>query len=134
MGKLALCTARREKESVKLMKKSSPETVQIPQPGMQEAKFKALGGSRSDDFNTIVSCQVINALWLEGDAEARQRQLAGAGAALIGIKPADEIEGMLAAQMVVTHNTAMKLLRRLKSVETIPQQDSAGNLAIKLLR
>ena len=116
------------------MKKSSSETVQIPQPGMEEAKLKALGGSFSDDFNTVVSFQVMNALWLEGDAEARQKQYAAAGAALIGIKPADEIEGMLAAQMVATHNAAMKLLQRLKSVETIQQQDSAGNLATKLLR
>src|SRR4051812_14545768 len=134
MSKLALCTARPGTESIKLMKKSSPETVQIPQPGTQEAKLKALGGSCSDDFNTVVSCQVVNALWLEGDAEAQQRQFAAVGAALIGIKPVDEIEGMLAAQMVATHNAAMKLLRRLNNVETIPQQDSTGNLATKLLR
>src|SRR3954470_1086648 len=116
------------------MKKSSLETVQIPQPGMREAKLKSLGGSCSDDFNTVVSCQVVNALWLEGDAETQQRQFAAAGAALIGIKPADEIEGMLAAQMVATHNVAMMMLRRLRSVETVQQQDSAGNLATKLLR
>src|SRR4051812_6616124 len=111
------------------MKKSSSLTVQIPQPGMGEAKLKGLGGSRSDDFNTVVSCQVLNALSLDADPEAQQRQFAAAGAALIGIKPADETEGMLAAQMVATHNVAMMMLRRLRSVETVQQQDSAGNLA-----
>ena len=55
----------------------------------------------------------MNALWPKSDAETRQRQFAAAGAALIGIKPADEIEGMLATQMVATHNTAMMMLRRL---------------------
>ena len=81
-----------------------------------------------------MSCQVLNALQPEGDAEAKQRQFAAGGAALIGIKPADRIEGMLAAQMVAMHNAAMVLLRRLRSVETNRQQDSAGNLATKLLR
>ena len=100
------------KESVKRTKKSAPETVQIPQPGATEAKLKALGGSHSDDFNTVVPCKVMNALWLDTNPEARQRQFAAAGAALIGIKPADEIEGMLAAQMVATHNATMECFRR----------------------
>ena len=80
-------------------------------PAREEAKLKALGGSGSDDFNKVLSCQIANTLWLDGDAEARQRQFQ-AGAALIGIKPADEIEGMLAAQMVATHNAAMECFRR----------------------
>jgi hypothetical protein len=122
------------KESAKRIKKPSPGTVQIPQPGAEEAKLKALGGSCSDDFNTVVGCQVLNALSLDADPEAQQRQFAAAGAALIGIKPADEVEGMLAAQMVATHNAAMVLLQRLRRVETNRQQDSAGNLATKLLR
>ena len=51
-----------------------------------------------------------------------------------GIGARDEIEGMLATQMVSTHFAAMTLLRRLKGVETIPQETSAGSLAVKLLR
>src|SRR5205807_178438 len=51
-----------------------------------------------------------------------------------GIRARDEIEGMLATQMVATHVAAMTALRRLKGSETIPQQDSYGNLVIKLLR
>ncbi len=41
------------KESVKRTKSPALETVEIPEPGMQEAKLKALGGSCSDDFNTV---------------------------------------------------------------------------------
>jgi len=41
---------------------------------------------------------------------------------------------MLAAQMVAVHSAAMRSLRQLKSSETIMQQDSNGNLAVKLLR
>src|SRR4051812_2964707 len=55
-------------------------------------------------------------------------------AAATGIGAHDEVEGMLAAQMVSTHFAAMTLLRRLKGTETIPQQASSGSLAVKLLR
>jgi hypothetical protein len=51
-----------------------------------------------------------------------------------GIRAHDEIEGMLATQMVATHFAAIGVLRRLKGSETIPRQDSNGNLAAKLLR
>jgi hypothetical protein len=58
----------------------------------------------------------------------------GALAAMHGIAPRDEIEGMLAAQMVAVHSAAMRSLRLLKGSEVVPQQDANGNLAVKLLR
>jgi hypothetical protein len=58
----------------------------------------------------------------------------GALAAMHGIAPRDEIEGMLATQMVAVHSAAMRSLRQLKASETIMQQHSNGNLAVKLLR
>jgi hypothetical protein len=129
------CTARSGKRDAKLMKKPSPETVQIPQPGTGEGKLKALGGSPSDDFNTIVSCQVLNALWLDRNPETQQRQYGAAGAALIGLKPADEIEGMLAAQIVATHNAAMECYRRaMLGEQTFEGRRENLNQANKLVR
>ena len=58
----------------------------------------------------------------------------GALAALHGIAPRDEAEALLAAQMVAVHSAAMRCLRQLKGSENIPQQDSNGSLAVKLLR
>jgi hypothetical protein len=55
-------------------------------------------------------------------------------AAVHGIGANDEIEAMLAVQMVATHFAATRALRRLKGSDTVPQQDSNGNLAVKLLR
>src|SRR5947209_16607448 len=52
----------------------------------------------------------------------------------LGSKPAMKWRGMLATQMVATHLAAMTALRRLKSSENVAQQDSNGNLAVKLLR
>ncbi len=54
--------------------------------------------------------------------------------AVHGIGANDEIEAMLAVQMVATHFAATRALRRLKGSDTIHQQDSNGNLAVKLLR
>src|SRR3954471_23793021 len=55
-------------------------------------------------------------------------------AAVTGIEACDEVEGMLATQMVATHLAGITALRRLKGSENIAQQDSNGNLAVKLLR
>ena len=40
----------------------------------------------------------------------------------------------LASQMTVTHSLAMEFLGRAKRAEYVPQLDSYGNLAVKLLR
>ncbi len=54
--------------------------------------------------------------------------------AIVGVKPRDDTEAMLIAQMVATHNLAMTFARRLNHTETIQQQDSAVNGLTKLTR
>ncbi len=68
--------------------------------------------------------QAINSLWIpEGASEEyRNENIQSAIAMLQGIKPTDEIEGMLAAQMVGTHGAAMVCLSR----AMIPNQTFAG--------
>jgi hypothetical protein len=51
-----------------------------------------------------------------------------------GIKPNDQLEAMLAAQMAAVHNLAMTLARRLSLAETLPEQDSAERALNKLAR
>jgi hypothetical protein len=63
-----------------------------------------------------------------------EQDINGVFAAVHGIGANDEIEAMLAVQMVATHFAATRALRRLKGSDTISQQDSNGNLAVKLLR
>lgn len=94
------------------MKKPAVETVEISPLGSQTSALKIVGGSDSDDFNNILATQVVNTLWRDTDPEIRQRQFSAALAVLLGVQPADEIEGMLAAQMVATHNAAMECYRR----------------------
>jgi hypothetical protein len=54
--------------------------------------------------------------------------------AIAGLKPRDEAEAMLCAQMVATHGLAMTFARRLWNIDTIQQQDSAVNGITKLTR
>jgi hypothetical protein len=55
-------------------------------------------------------------------------------AVIKGIKPRDQIEIMLAAQMAAVHEAIMTFTRRLAHVETTAQQDSAERALNKLAR
>jgi hypothetical protein len=68
--------------------------------------------------------QLRDALWLPDQLgeERRLDRLHAAIALLEGIRPQDEIEGMLAVQMAATHNAAIECFRR----AMIPEQTFAG--------
>ena len=51
-----------------------------------------------------------------------------------GVKPRDQVEAMLAAQMAAVHTAMMTFAWRLAHVKTIPQQDSAERAFNKLGR
>jgi hypothetical protein len=51
-----------------------------------------------------------------------------------GLKPKDQLETMLAAQMAAIHMATMRLARELAHVETIEHQDSAERALNKLAR
>lgn len=58
--------------------------------------------------------------------------------ALLGIvreiRPRDATEALLVVQMAAIHRATITAARRLKRVDTIPQQDSASNMLAKLAR
>ncbi len=75
--------------------------------------LKNIGGSRSDHWNNIVANQTVQSLWLKhSNREMRNKQHSATVAALIGIGPKDELEGMMAAQLIAAHNAAMECYRR----------------------
>ena len=51
-----------------------------------------------------------------------------------GVKPRDQIEAMLAAQMAAVHSATMKLFPQLAEAEYLPQRDSAERTLNKLMR
>jgi hypothetical protein len=75
-------------------------------------RLKTIGGSQSDCWNNTLANQALQALWLKASPEERERQLSATVAALKGIAPKDELEGMIAAQLLAAHNAAMECYRR----------------------
>jgi hypothetical protein len=92
-------------------------------------------GTAEPGFATLMLSGIINAACDGGPSHSPgSGDINDALAAVTGIGARDETEGMLATQMIATHFAATSALRRLKGSDTVPQQDSNGNLAIKLLR
>jgi len=87
--------------------------LRVSDPAAGAGKLRPIGGSGSDDFNRTVANQVVQSLWLaHADKEGRDQLQSAALATLVSIAPKDEIEGMLAAQMVAAHAASMECYRR----------------------
>jgi hypothetical protein len=121
---------------MKKRKKSEPRTVNPNDPEDKKGELKSIGGSMSDNWNNTLATQAVHSLWLKhSDDETMNRKLAAAVAALQGIGPRDELEGMMAAQLLAAHSAAMECYRR----AMIPDQTFEGrnqnlNYANKLSR
>jgi hypothetical protein len=92
-----------------------PETLSLPKPDDPSLKgeFKCFGGSMNDSFNNILMNQAFNTLWTtHSDKDARKQQILAALTAMHAVRPVDEMEGQIAAQMVATHAAAMECYRR----------------------
>jgi hypothetical protein len=87
--------------------------VEAHDPSSLPGKLKGLGGSKSDVWNNVLANQTIQTLWAKNsNQEERSNQISATIAALIGIGPNDELEGMMAAQLVACHNASMERYRR----------------------
>src|SRR5215470_3088423 len=78
-----------------------PVVIQAKDPSRQPGELRRIGGSMSDDWNNRIANDTVNTLWLKNsDEETRHRQMMAALDGLIGIHPKDELEGMMAAQLI----------------------------------
>jgi hypothetical protein len=90
-----------------------PTVVVADDPEDRKGALKLVGGSQSDNWNNVLANQAVQTLWLKNfHKEARDRQYSATIAALLGIGLRDELEGMLAAQLLASHNAAMECYRR----------------------
>jgi hypothetical protein len=93
--------------------KVEPKVTHIVHPSDETPRLKALGGSQSDIWNNILANQTFQTLWMKhSSAEERDRQIKATAAALVGIEPKDELEGMMVAQLLAAHNASMECYRR----------------------
>lgn len=101
----------------------------------EPGQLKRIGSSQSDTFNQALVNQALSALSTGPlDLEAWEEKRQAAVAALIGIAPRDELEDMLAGQLVA-HKAAMECYRRALLVnQTSGGHREALNQADKLTR
>ena len=94
---------------------------------------EALGTADSDFCDGIIN-QLIRAA--SHDGKVNERELNFMLSVIKGIRPKDELEAMLGAQMMAAvHVTSMKLAnRQISDSETLQQQDSAERAFNKLTR
>jgi hypothetical protein len=91
-------------------------------------------GTVNPDFAGLMLTDLSDAVTIDRDT-IDERTLNGILGALHGINPGDEIEGMLAAQMVATHLAAMGCLRRAQAPgQTFEGRDMNLRHATKLTR
>jgi hypothetical protein len=89
-------------------------------------------GTADYDFGQGLLQQLAN-------VDTKDKQIDGGGlnfmlSVVKGIKPRDQLEAMLAAQMAAIHVATLTLAQRLAHVEILPQQDSAERALNKLAR
>ena len=90
--------------------------------------------SSSDDFMDVLLTQVGGSHILHLIPEEDRGKYANATvAAIVGIKPVGELEGMLAGQLIACHNAAMECFRRAANSQ-LPARDYHLNQANKLSR
>ena len=109
---------------------------EIHDPSKLKGELKLIGGSKADDWNNFVANQTRRTLWTQHSAPEQVRTDRRAAVdALIGIGPRDELEGMMAAQLMAAHNAAMECYRRAMLAEqTFEGRRENLNQANKLSR
>ncbi len=102
-------------EGTRVIKKADGKCDTVQLNASDKDAFKDYGGSKKAAFNITIFREVLGCLWVPDgsvDEDATTRMMQAAAAALSAFKPVDEIEGMIAAQAVALHFTAMECLRR----------------------
>jgi hypothetical protein len=93
--------------------RGSKRRIDIHDPDDLKGTLQHVGGSRSDAWNNVIINQAVRTLWIKhSDEEAFDTQRKATVLGLAGIGPKDEMEGMLAAQLIAAHNASMECYRR----------------------
>ncbi len=112
---------------------SKPSPVWVP---VEASDATEATGTDDPELSHRLLNQIYETLWMPAELseEERIQLVQSAVAALRGIKPQDAVEGMLATQMVATHNAAMECLRRsMIQQQTFEGRESSLRHAAKFL-
>ncbi|WP_424360135.1 hypothetical protein [Methylocystis parvus] len=94
------------------------------------------GGSTSDAWNNVLINQIAKAQWTNyADEGFRQQLIQGCFEGLAAIGPKDELEGMIAVQLIAAHSATMECFRRaMLQEQTFEGRRESLNQANKLSR
>ena len=125
---------RKPAPGLKVLGKKGQNQLELNHPdlGIGWSLLMEAIGTPYGDFVDGLLKQLANAA-AEG-RELDERALNFMIAVVRDVEPRDQLEAMLAAQMAAIHNATMTFARRLNTVETIPQQDSAERAFTRLAR
>jgi len=128
--------ARAPRVSLKIASEKPGSPIEINPPHDDRAalldRLQDAFGTRGMAFTTAELNHFILASRLADD-KTDETRLNSLLAVVDGVRPANEIEAMLACQIAVTHRLAMDLVRRTQRAEQIPQFEANGRLAAKFL-
>ena len=101
------------KISAKSKATSEKPTVEIKIDRSPKSEWKALGGGDRDQWNERLANLFIRALPVDqSNAEAVSKAGSAVAAGMVDMKPADPVEGMLMAQLVVANEAALSMYHR----------------------
>ena len=85
-------------------------TIVVNDKEDRKGKLKGIGGSQSDKWNHTLVEQVLETLRIPHESK-REELYRATVAALMGIAPRDELEGMMATQLIAAHQATMECYR-----------------------
>jgi hypothetical protein len=106
----------------------APKVIETMPTEQQRRALRSTTGSDDVDFAETLIGQVSDAVWkANSDSEQQKRQVSASFAAMLRMKPRDELEGMLIGQLIATHNATMECYRR-AMIGTQSFETRSGNL------
>ena len=105
-------------------KRADARVIELDPSAGADPKLKGVGGSNFDSWNRVLVNQAMCSGWFghTADKNRAHEQNIGYLEFLRGVRPRDELEGMLAAQLLASHNAAMECYRR----AMVPEQTFEG--------
>ncbi len=124
--------AKRKPPKFKEVKRGSAEPDISGDPALFLARLMQCFGTADMDLTNSLFSQVVNTVpWSKPDAKNSNYVVS----ALHGVNPRDELEGLLAVQMVGVHTLAMDFMRRAIAKDQTPDGTNLNvSRATKLLR
>jgi len=136
---IANARVKARRKAVRIDYQDDPErTVAIgpghtDMPGFMNRVMDAFG-TASESFALSQLNRLLNAAKPNREGKTDEVTANALIAAVEGIRPENELEGMLAVEMAVTHHLGIEALHRLRGAQTLPEYQVYGNVASKLLR